>query len=359
MVSQELIRFDPNNIVVFNEFEGKLAELEKDAARTKHDFDDPQGLKDAKSDVKKATTSITAIEKIRKSEKKESLDYGRALDKKAKDITGRLEVVREINAGPIRDIKEAEEARLRCHNDNLNAFFAFRDFTESKSQDYEAELELIEKIALDDSWEEFRAKAAIAKDQSITQLKTKIASCKQLEADQAELIQRREEAVTREKADHEAKIAAEAETKAKVEAELVAERVKQDNIRKEREAKEAQEQREKSLQEARERQESENRLALETAKREKAEAEERAANAEKEAREKVLQEQKEMAREQSEREAREKFEAEAKASNKAHMAKINNDTKAHFMEFGLTEDQATKIIIALALSEFRHVAMIY
>ena len=29
-VAQELIRFDPNNIVIFNEFEGQLAELEND-----------------------------------------------------------------------------------------------------------------------------------------------------------------------------------------------------------------------------------------------------------------------------------------------------------------------------------------
>ena len=91
---------------------------------------------------------------------------------------------------------------------------------------------------------------------------------------------------------------------------------------------------------------------LTTCEEPQAEAEERAANAEKAAQEKFL-------REQQEKEDKEKAEAEARAKNKAHMGKINTETKTHLLEFGLTDEQAKKIIIALALNEFRHIKIIY
>lgn len=316
-MEQELIPLDPNKIIIFDEFESQLVELEEDNKRLVFDYDDAQGLEDAKRQVKKATTSITAVENLRTENKKPYWDYGKAIDKKAKEVTIRLEAIRQVHAAPIKERKEREDARTKQHNDNIAAFFAFRSFEDDcGSEDYKAELETIENISIGDSWEEFEHLAAENKEESITEVRKVIRIKQQQEKEQSELLQLRQEATEREQKDREAEIAAEAEARAKKEAEEQAERVKQENIRKEREEHNARVRAENEAEEARERKEAERAQELETAQREKTEAEERAVNAVKEAREAAI-------REQQEKTAREKEEFEKREADKTHRNKIH------------------------------------
>lgn len=338
----EVIEFNPNNITVFDEFESQLVKLEEDNEKTHFLYDTPEGNKAARSHVNKCRSSKAAIERARKEKKQASLDFGKALDRKAKELIGRVEIIIEVHAAPLRAIKEAEEARVQCHEDNIQAFFAFRHFeADSIADEYKIELVQIEKIALNDSWEEFIDKAAIAKDQAIGFLKELITAHEKLEADQIKLARLEAEKVARDKSDHEAAIAAEAERKAKEEAEAKAERVKQDNIRAEREKEEARVAAGKAKE-----------LELETAKREKAEAEERAIKAEQVAKENLTREQEEKA--EAERKA-----TEARETNKAHIKKLNNEIMRCLVGVGLSDELAKKVVIALTLNEIQHVRIIY
>ena len=157
-MKEEIIPFDATNITVFSEFESQLAELEDSNEKIQFDYYDAKGNKEARSHVAKLRKTKSGIDRARKTAKQAALDYGRALDGKAKEITARVEAMIDVHAKPLREIEQAEEARVRCHEDNIQAFFAFREFEPScTSKDYEAELELLEKIPLDDSWEEFRS----------------------------------------------------------------------------------------------------------------------------------------------------------------------------------------------------------
>lgn len=352
-MEQELIPLDTTKIVIFDEFESQLAELEEDNKRLVFNYDDAQGLKDAKKQVKKATTSITAVENIRVENKKPYWDYGKAIDAKAKGITARLEAIRQVHAAPIKERKEREDARRKQHEDNISAFFAFRDFGDDyAAEDYETELESIEKIPLDDSWGEFKSLAAENKNEAVNELRKIIDVKKQQEAEQAELFQLRQQAIEQEQKDRNAEIAAEAESRAKKEAEEQAERVKQENIRKEREEHNARVRAEKEAEEARERKETERARELETAQREKAEAEERAANAVKEARENAE-------RELREKVKREQAKAEQREADKKHQTKINNGAVAALVKAGILKADAITAITAIAKHEIPNVEIKY
>ena len=306
----ELIQFNPSNIVVFTEFESTLIELEQDAARTKHDFDDPQGLIDAKSDVKKATKSITAIEKIRKKEKKESLDYGRALDKMAKGITARLEAVREINAGPIREIKEAEQRRK---NEEAAIFLA-----EQARAKYELDHEM--GLLLDEKYDREEA----ARKEKVEQ--ERIANEKRME--EATLAREKE---IREKAAEQARL--EAEEKAQKEAQ----RIEQEKQAAQQRAKQA----ERDTIAAEER----AKAQAEVAEKQKIEAEARAQKEMKAAAEMAKQD--EIDR-QARDAAKDKAEEEKREANKRHVSGVLKKAKlALISAAGIDEESAKKIILAI------------
>jgi len=331
-MDQELIPLDITKITIFDEFEATLVELEESNKKTVFDYDDPQGLKDAKKHVGKVTTTITAVENIRVEKKKPYWDYGKALDAKAKGLTARLEVVRQVHAKPIRIRKKQNEERIQKHNANATAFFNFRYFdTDCDSEEYEKELELIEKTPVGDSWEEFKHLAVANREEAITELKQIIVVKKNHEKEQAELFQLRQQAIERNKADEEARIAAEARSKAEAKAAQDAENLRQENIRKEREEhnarvlaeREQDEARERAAQEREEKQcreANERRLEIEAANRATAEAEERAANAERLAKEKFE-------REAKEKEEKERKEKEAREADNKHRECINTDVR--------------------------------
>ena len=323
----ELIQFNPSNIVVFTEFESTLIELEQDAARTKHDFDDPQGLIDAKSDVKKATKSITAIEKIRKKEKKESLDYGRALDKMAKGITARLEAVREINAGPIREIKEAEQRRK---NEEAAIFLA-----EQARAKYELDHEM--GLLLDEKYDREEA----ARKEKVEQ--ERIANEKRME--EATLAREKE---IREKAAEQARL--EAEEKAQKEAQRI-EQEKQEAIGREQAAQQRAKQAERDTIAAEERAKAQAELAEKQA----IEAEAAAKKEMKAAAEMAKQD--EIDR-QAREAAKDKAEEEKREANKRHVSGILKKAKlALISAAGIDEEIAKKVILAIRSNQIPSVSI--
>lgn len=166
----------------------------------------------------------------------------------------------------------------------------------------------------------------------------------------------------------------EAELKAKEDARIAKEKAEQEEKeRAEREARIAKEAKEQAEREAHDAIEAEKRAKIEAelkakadaerAGREKVEAAERAEREKKEAVEKAKREEQERqaeAKRQEEEKARKAKEvADRKAANVAHQRKVNREAVESFVENGITEEIAKKIITMIAHDKIKNITIGY
>lgn len=326
-----------NNIAVYDEFRAQLAELSSANESMVFDYESANGNKEARSHVYKLRQTKSAVEKARKKEKAESLEYGRKVDAEAKSISSEIESMIAVHQKPLDEIDQREKDRVAVHKDHIEGMSLVANQTEHPdgspltASEYALAIEYLEGLKIDDSWEEFAAEAAKAKDENLAIARKRYDDRKKYEDEQEELERLRKQQAEVEQKDHDARIAKEAEEKARKDAELAAKREK----------------------EAAEKRELELKLAAETAEKEKLEAERRAEVAEKEAIEAAERKAKEDA-------AKETAEAEKREANKRHNAKINNQAvKAIIKECGLSEEQAKSVVVAVAKKQIPNVSIFY
>lgn len=338
----EVIPFENNQLVAFTEFEQQLNALEAESKSIIPDLTTKKGIEAEKSHIYKWRQSKSAVTKIHKEAKAEALEYGRKVDAVKNKLLGRIEAVIAEREKPLNEIEERESERVAVIKQRIDTLNVYQSAAyDTTAEIYQEFLNEAEAFAIDDTLEEFKAEAAIAKDAAIAQIKPLLAARLKYEAEQAELVRLREQAALQERKDREARIAQEAAERATREAEAKAQREADARANEEkRKAEEA------------EKAEQARLLELETAKREKAEAETRAANAEKAAKEKAE-------RELQDKNRREKEEAEKREANKKHQAKINNEAVAGFVKSGLSQDDAVKAVTAIAKHEIANVTISY
>jgi len=335
--SAEVIQFNKNEIAAFSEFRSQLATLKHDNSKAVFNYTDPKGNKEARSHIYKLRQTKSAVDKVRKEQKQESLDYGRRVDQQAREISEEIEGMIELHEVPLREIEVKEAARVAGIKERMATMEAYAHIDEFTSDDVKALLAGVEAFAIDDSLQEFQAEAAILKDHSITIIKQMIEAATKREADAAELVRLREQAAAQERKDHEAKIAQEAREEAERQANAKAE------------------------QEKREREAQENRLKLEaeTAQRQKLEAENRAKEAEARAEREI----KEAAvRAELDRAAKielEREEQEKREHNTKHKAAINNAAVAAFVAGGISEEIARQVVTMIAKKSIPSVSISY
>jgi len=320
-------------IVAYNEFRAQLAELKEYNEKAVFDYASSKGNKDARSHVHKLRRTKSAVDACRKTEKAQSLAYGRKVDAEAKEIIHEIEEMISVHMEPILEIENREKQRVADILDGIEAIRAHAENTDGLSSDQLRKRLKIVSVPEpnEDYWQEFTEQAIGAKAITTATLERLIALEQKREDDQAELDRLRKESEARAQKDRDERIARESAERAKKEAEQKAER--------DRTAAEA---RERALTEAKAR-----------AEREKEEAEQRAINAEKEAEQRLA------------REAEEKKKAEAAAqekreANKKHLAKINNAAaKSLVTNALLTEEQAKRVITIIATGQVPNVSIKY
>lgn len=96
-----------NEITVYAPIEAALADLATRYKGIVYDVTDPDGMAQAKAGYKDINQYSIALEKARKAEKEESLNYGRRVDAEAKRIAETLDGLRL----PIKDLIETETKR--------------------------------------------------------------------------------------------------------------------------------------------------------------------------------------------------------------------------------------------------------
>ena len=323
-------------IAVYAEFRAQLDGLRKLNEETVFDYEDSKGNKDARSHVYKLRQTKSAVEKARKTEKSESLEYGRRVDEQAKEIYVEIDKMIEVHAKPLEEIEQRETDRIEHHKTNLSEIEgAGRQTTEQwldlpleVMRDRLAEVEA-ESIG-EDRWEEFALIAAQTKDAAVALMRDAIARREKHDAEQAELERLRAESEERDRTEREEHLRKEGEERERRESEAKA----------------------KAEREAAERRELELKLAAETAEREKAEAEQRAANAEKETEERLR-------REAADRAVKEAAEATEREADKKHRAATNRAAVAAFVKGGLSEDVAKQAVTLIAQKAVPNVSIAY
>ena len=254
-------------------------------------------------------------------------------------IEARLEELQASVRKPVDDWEAAEDARIDKHKEALDTLLSFITVSLGHSSaDLKGMLQSVEETVVDQSWEEFQDRAAIAKQDATAALTRLIAVAEKQEADAAELAALRAAQAERDRQDAERRAAEEA---TRVEAERVERERQAEEQRKSEIANAAAEAAERAEREAAER--------VAAAEREAAEAKEQAAREIEQAKAKALADAQE--REQAEAAARSAEEAEQRRrdADKEHRKAVNNSIVTALIACaGITTEQAKMIVVDIA-----------
>lgn len=305
----QLIEFNPQNIDAFDEFTSQLAELAKLNSSAVFDYESSQGNKEARSHIHNLRKTKSAVDQKRKAAKQNALEYGRAVDAKAKDIIGQIEGMIAVHLEPIQEIERIEERRQADIKAKLDWLEDAGNVSGlGGSEQIKERLQSVLAWPVGDDLEEFKAQAIFTKTEVIKRLKEALKKQVVYEAEQAELEQLRRGKAERDEADRIEAIRRDAAEKARIQAEQKAaqERKREDE---ERERQEAEERRKKELAEAQER----DRLA----------------------------------------------EIEKKKQDKAHRAKINRAVVESLIACGVDKSQAKLVVTAAGAGSVDHLIIKY
>ena len=297
-----------------------------------------------------------------------------AVNAECKTIEEKMDALKEQVRAPLTAFENAEKARVKAHEDALDAIKAAPDYYYSgkTSAELAERLEHLEHYPYRD-WQEFSQRAADTLAIEIDTCRVALSSARRAETEAAELDRLRAEQAERDRLaaiqrqqEREARIALEAAERARQEAEAKAKREAEEAARK------AEDERLQALAAARAEQERGERQAREAeARAAKAEADKMAAieagriaaeNAERrqrEAAEAAAKREAEAVERERQRQAAEAKriadEAAAREANRAHKSKIMREAKESLIEAGLPEELAVIAVKAIVAGQIKHV----
>lgn len=205
-------------IIEYSQTAAALAHLREKYAGIEYDVATPEGMQLAKAGRKELRGYRTGLEKVRKEIKAEALQRCQLIDGEARRITQELRALEDPIAEQIdaeqRRIDEEREAKIKAEEERVAGIHAriedIRNSAEpiawdSPSSDIKAVIAQLEKITVDDSFEEFRPQANDAKEAALARMRQMLKKAEEREEDEArrkaeqeELERRREEEERRE-----------------------------------------------------------------------------------------------------------------------------------------------------------------
>jgi colicin import membrane protein len=334
-------------IAEYQPFYAQLSELEKNNSLLVFHYETPKGNKEARSHIHTLRLTKGALERTRKSAKAESLRIGRAVDSEAEYIEQKIDSMISVHQTKLDEIENKEKERIKKHNDNLKVF-SILDYCDATIESLNAHLSMLANIEIDDTWEEFKTKAAEWKENAIF-MNSDLLIKKTAELEQRmELEKLRKQAEEQKQKDYEASVAKQAEEKAKIEAEQRIKKI-EDQARKDREYAKK---RELKL-----------KFDAEMAEKNRIEYEQRVIKEKKESellhekkRLQAIQEEKQRIANIEKQKEEEKLRREA---DKEHRRSINNHCLEQFMCQGVAEDIAKFVICLIASNKIQHINIHY
>lgn len=324
-----------------------LAQIKKIVTEFTPDITTAKGRAEIASLAYKVARSKTYLDGIGKDLVDQYKEIPKKIDANRKRIRDELDALKDEVRKPLTEWEDAEKARVQGIKDRIEVIRQHAGMSEDSTM-AKAAIARIEATAIDESFGEFAAEAATAKDKALTILRADLEYCLKREAEQAELARLRAEAAKREQEERDRKIADAAAKKARRDAEEKAEREKAEAERKAKEECEAAERRELEL-----------KLAAEKADRERLEAIERAEREKQAAIEAERRKAEDAERKRLAEEAREKAEAERRAADLANREAIHRAIMDALTRHGIPNRYAADVVSLLATESIPFVTVEY
>lgn len=166
---KEVQVIEPNKIktvAIYNKITSQLVSLKEENDSLTFNYEDPKELEEAKRHIRKLGKTKTAIEKTRKAEKQESLEYGRAVDSEAKKIAAQVDDMIQVHQQPIDEISAREAARIESIGAKTSAFKMPNLFNKS-IKDIKSIISDLRAIPVDETFEEFQQDAQALKNETL------------------------------------------------------------------------------------------------------------------------------------------------------------------------------------------------
>lgn len=305
------------------------------------DISTDAGRKTIASTAYKIARSKTALDKMGKDLGENHHKAWKAITTERSRIATELDALKDEFRKPLTDWENAEKDRVAAHELALEGICENPLWGPTETAaDIRKRLQYLENYPARD-WQEFSTRATAALKDETDRARQFLASAEKREAEAAELARLRQEQIEREQRERDERIAreaaerarTEAERKAREEAARVAAIAENERLRVEREKAQAE------------------RLGREAVER----AEQAAARAKADADAAIENERRRVAAEKAQAER----DAANREANKKHRAKINNAARDALVMAGLTEEQATVAITAIAKGEVPSVKISY
>ena len=344
--STSLVVIQPTDVRAFfvenKNLDSILAEIETLATNFEPDVSTAKGRKLIGSQAYAVARTKTFIDGLGKELVDAEKEIPKRIDATRKRVRDFCEELQARVRQPLTDFENAEKSRIADLDFRLNGIREFGQVAQPEQQPSEqikAWLDKLEIIAIDDTWDEYKDRAQIAKDAAKSTLEAALQSRLTWEAQQAEIERLKAEQVKRDQEERERQIA----EQARHEAEQKALREKLESEQREQAAKDAQVKAEREAIEAKERLVREQQ---ESAERERLAAE-RAAEQE---RQRIAQE-----------EANLKAEEERRAADVEHRRTINRAVIAAIMaaDTTITAVQAEAVMKAIVLHKIPNTSIQY
>lgn len=307
-----------------------------------------KGREEIASIAHRVARSKTALDGVGKELVAELKEIPKKIDAERKRVRDTLDAWRDEVRAPLNEWEAAEEARKAKHQGAIEQINLRLECRDLDSTELRQNIEWLEAMTIDESWEEFEPEALRAKDKALAALRDALAARQKYEAEQAELEELRRKQAEQEQKDREAAIAREAEERARREAEQQAQAEREAAAKREAEAKAAAERRELEL-----------KLQAEQSAKRELEAQQRAEQAERDAEAKAQAAAAAERQRQADEQARIEAETKAREADIAHKTAVLTSIKESFMQAGITEGQAKAIINMIRKGDVPSVSIQY
>ncbi|WP_122262357.1 hypothetical protein [Pseudomonas syringae] len=324
----------------------------------------------------KVSKSKKAVEDPGRDYLKRLKEMPKVVETELREFVNSMNALRDATRKPLTDWEEANDKRIDAHNDGIQRIKDMAVFAETPTAAHVAQIIAdLELVEINDSWEEFLAEAAQAKDRSLANLRTLLADRTKHEAELAAIAQFNAEQAKREQEKRDAEIARQAVERAQREAEQKAQAEREAAARREQELKdqaEAQQraaaQRLRDAEAEAERQRLQIKLQEEQAERQKLQAEQdRIAGIQRAEQERVAAELRQAeaverarlaeVKRQEDAKAEELRQQKARERDQAHKAAIMGAAKEALMTLNLTDEMARAIVLKIARREVPNVTI--
>lgn len=343
----------PQVVFVPGGVESVLSKIENEVRSFHSDISTKAGREAVASLAYKIARSKTALDDMGKNLVSEWKVKASAVDTERRVIRDRLDELKDEVRRPLTDWENADKLRIEGHEAAIATVEALLVFQASDPApaDLKARIEQLNAMPARE-WQEFSGRATAAIAATHAKLKERLDTAEKRETERLELDRLRREQTEREQRERDEKIAREAAERARLDAEQKA-------------ANEAKAAAEKAEQH---RKQIEQERAAAEARAAKAEADRVAAAAKAENDKRVAAEAAERAKEAAvaaERKRAEEEKAKAAAetakreANTKHRAKVNNEALTALVALGLSAEQGTAVVTAIAKNTIPHIQIAY